>query len=142
MRIAVSKIGALKTMPSIGMFYVVGGEVTVIDMDLDSFKGDGKRHGPERAHEKVWEEALRRGTRYPYDFFPRGHVEYDDAEETSYVIMDPCLKEIMLQDPSLLKKLINEFHIDIDRFKIGYSKEYRCKNCRGEGIVDFDGFTH
>jgi len=126
------RIGGFGGGPKIGRFYVVGNEVAAITEYIDDGEGEEKSRDPEVTHKKFWDEKLKHGTRYQYDFFPRGRVEYDSEEYMSYVILDPCLEKITWAEPHIMDKLFAFFDLEISRTKYIYSDEYRCNGCRNK----------
>ena len=128
-----ARVGGFGGEPKTGRFYVVGDEVAAITENAERDDKKTKGQITEINHRKFWDEKLKHGTRYKYDFFPRGRVEYDSEEYMSYVILDKCLEKIAWAEPRIMNKIFSFFDLEIARTKFIYSDEYRCNGCRNRG---------
>ena len=105
-----------KTIPTRGVFWIIDGNLTAF-LFVKGVEIGVAKSGLNFNHQKLWDYIKPRGCRYPFDYYPRGRVEFN-RKGRPIIYMSP--------------------HIDLS-----YIPEIRKKfGLQTEPVVRYDGSRH
>lgn len=102
------------------------GDFWIIDQKLYAFPFDGSyiqgiaKSGKTYNHEKLWEYVRPRGCNKPFDYYPRGRVDYN-GKGRPVIYMSPHV------DNSYVLEIVKAFELMEEAIiRFDYSKHYQC----------------
>ena len=102
-----------------GVFWVIDQKLYAFPFDGSYVKGIAKS-GKTYNHEKLWEYVKPKGCNKPFDYFPRGRVDYT-GKGKPVIYMSPHI------DRSYVLEIVRAFGIvDDPIIRFDHSKHYQC----------------
>ncbi|MCM1508704.1 MAG: hypothetical protein NC177_16475 [Ruminococcus flavefaciens] len=139
-----TKITAGTNLPKVGIFWLIGDELVVINEGID------KNYNPlahdDVLHIEAWKAIKNRykvdGKVVRYDYFPRGRVMIYPVKDINgdfkYYDCDVYGDKCIISDDSIRDEIESEFRLYLSTCKVSYKGQlsvdgthYTCHNCRG-----------
>jgi hypothetical protein len=124
--------GIDRSVPKVGIFWVVRGSLITLGIPVTEGKGYGEYAVYESSHYDKWHELQRSGAvprDCEYEEHPRGRIAYDRLNDTFFLRADTCI----LGDKRILSQIMQEMRLPKERTVLGSDDHYRCFRCLGIG---------
>jgi len=116
-------VGAAKESLN-GIFWYIDDEEQLLSYpfgSIDSIDGVAKS-GNTYNHKRLWNDIRPKGSKYPYNYYPRGRVDWDKLNRPT-IYLNPNIPE---QAISQVKKEFGIRPSDECKIQYDYSNHYKC----------------
>lgn len=104
----------------VGLFFIVRNELLLHSCELAEAEPYGNFLNYSFSHDKVWRENYQKKYRVDFDYYPRGRIVYNKAEQCYILYYDGCIE-------NEAKDMQNRFS---DRTcQISRDEHYQCHMC-------------
>jgi hypothetical protein len=120
------------TSSSVGIIYLVGGELLIDSTPLAQAGRYGEFRIHERSHLDYWTELVnsRKVPHAEYEESPRGRVAYHPKTNKFGLLADSCI----LSQEKVLGKIFSQLNIPLKDTAIGTDSHYRCFRCLNRSL--------
>jgi len=108
---------------SVGIFFCVNGKTLLHTCSLDDASHYGDFLNYPLSHDAVWSKYYQGTYGVDFDYWPRGRIIYNIAEEKFILYYDACAEKEAVE----LKKQYGDAHIDIEK-----DEHYQCHKCNSD----------
>lgn len=117
-------------MASIGVFFLVNGEIVTHMYEKNEGKQQGVIFNPPEGHDRVWRNEFKDIYKQKYDFWPIGRVSYNINSRQYVIYHDQCIAQ------DILEKISQIFQLPKDAVRYVVDDYYSCEACRKKLIDD------